>query len=72
MVQGDERQSKVGHEADTAFLKILTEELGIDYKERLSNDEVSDALDNGCIEINGGQTEIYITWPEKTINADKE
>jgi hypothetical protein len=21
---------------------------------------------------NGGQTEIYINWPEKTINADKE
>jgi len=72
LIEGEETLSNVGKMAERIFRDTLTEELGHDYKEDFAEEDIEDACDEGRIECNGGQTEIYITWPERTINADKE
>jgi len=72
LVEGEETLSNVGRVAERVFKDTLTEELGHDYKEDFSEEDIEDACDEGCIQSNNNTTEIYIVWPEKTINADKE
>lgn len=72
LIEGEESMSNVGRIAERVFRDTLTEEIGHDYGLDFVEEDLEDALEEGRIECNGGQTEIYIVWPERTINADKE
>jgi len=72
LIEGEETKSNVGRVSERVFRDTLTEEIGYDYGLDFVEEDLEEALEEGHIECNGGQTEIYIVWPEKTINADKE
>ena len=72
LIEGEETMSNVGTMAERIFRDTLTEEIGHDYGLDFVEEDLEEALEEGRIECNGGQTEIYIVWPERTNNADED
>lgn len=68
LVEGDEG-TKTGKTAERVFRDTISEEIGQELGNDFSEEDVADALEEGRIEVNGGQTEIYICWPERTVQA---
>jgi hypothetical protein len=70
LIEGDQTMSNIGRVAELVFTKTLEEESNQGSGDKISVEELEAAIEDGHIEVNGGRTEVYITWPEKTINAD--
>lgn len=54
LIEGDEKSGATGEKAERVFLDTISEEIGHEFGNDFTEEDIAEALEDGRIEVNGG------------------